>query len=159
MEWTFDAGAGISSTPLVDGELVYIGSEDGRLLALDTQDGRLAWQFQTGDMVRGVPAIWDEIVFIGSDDGNLYGLDKATGAPVWRYRLGGAITAGPAGGRRPSLRRLHDAAPLRIRSGDEARGALMSAAAEPKHRYGKLNLWLLAAGLALAAAHTVVVAA
>jgi len=45
--WYFDAKAYIFSSAALAGEHAYFGSHNGRLFAVDTKTGTLAWQFQT----------------------------------------------------------------------------------------------------------------
>lgn len=45
-----------SSPALVDGGFAYIGSEQGKLLAIDLKNRRAAWEFQTDVSKRLLPA-------------------------------------------------------------------------------------------------------
>ncbi len=76
------------SSPAVSGGLVYFGSGDGNVYALDAATGALKWKFKTGDVVHASPAIADGMVFIGSWDSYFYALDAATGAEKWRFKTG-----------------------------------------------------------------------
>lgn len=80
------------SSPVVAGGVVYIGSGDQHVYALDAATGALRWSFATGDVVHASPAVADGVVFIGSWDRNLYALDAATGREVWRYTTGNDTT-------------------------------------------------------------------
>lgn len=76
------------SSPVVAAGVVYIGSGDQHVYALDAATGALRWSFATGDVVHASPAIANGVVFIGSWDRNLYALDAATGKERWRYTTG-----------------------------------------------------------------------
>ena len=76
------------SSPTVANGVVYIGSGDQHLYALEAATGALRWVFATGDVVHGSPAVADGVVYIGSFDRNLYALDAATGRERWRYTTG-----------------------------------------------------------------------
>lgn len=80
--WRFEAGV-IESSPLVVGGVVYIGSWDRRVYAIDARSGVKLWEFETGDRVKGGASFRDGTVFIGSYDGRVYALDAASGALVW----------------------------------------------------------------------------
>lgn len=95
-------------SPTVDEDRVYVGIDDGRLLALDKDDGRLLWAFETrahevelqreDDANRGIhgtPAVWGETVFIGDYEGWLYAVDRSSGELLWEEQLGGSIGASP----------------------------------------------------------------
>ena len=76
------------SSPAVWNGLVYFGSSDGNIYALDASSGALKWKFQTGDVVHSSPAIVGETLFIGSWDTYLYALDATTGKEKWRFKTG-----------------------------------------------------------------------
>lgn len=77
----------LSSPTMVSG-LVYIGSGDQQVYALDAATGALRWSFATGDVVHASPTVADGVVYIGSWDRNLYALDATTGRERWRYTTG-----------------------------------------------------------------------
>jgi outer membrane protein assembly factor BamB len=76
------------SSPALSGGVVYFGSGDRNVYALDATSGALQWKFATGDVVHATPAIADGVVYIGSWDRNLYALDAGTGAPLWKFQTG-----------------------------------------------------------------------
>jgi quinohemoprotein ethanol dehydrogenase len=75
---------------------VYVGTIDGRLVALDAKTGKVAWTQQTTDnskpyTITGAPRIVKDKVLIGNG-GAEYGVrgyisayDAATGKLVWRF--------------------------------------------------------------------------
>ena len=52
--------------------MVYVGSYDGRLYALDASKGNLVWDYATGDMFVSSPAVVNGIVYVGSFDHVIY---------------------------------------------------------------------------------------
>lgn len=80
------------SSPTVAGGVVYFGSGDQHVYALDAKSGALKWAFPTGDVVHASPAVVDGVVYIGSWDRNLYAIDAATGRERWRYVTGNDTT-------------------------------------------------------------------
>jgi len=70
----------IFSTPLVCGDLVYIGSLDKFIYAVDLDTGLPRWHFQTDGRVFASPVIAEHALWVGSNDGRLYELDAETGA-------------------------------------------------------------------------------
>ena len=77
----------LSSPAVVDG-VVYFGSGDGRVYAVDAATGAERWHAQTGDVVHASPAVADATVYVGSWDGDFYALDAASGALRWRFQAG-----------------------------------------------------------------------
>jgi len=76
------------SSPAVSGGVVYFGSGDGNVYALQAASGKLRWKFHTGDVVHASPAIAHGTVFIGSWDSYFYALDVATGRKKWSFKTG-----------------------------------------------------------------------
>ncbi len=76
------------SSPCVVGGVVYFGSGDGHVYALDARTGALRWKYATGDVVHASPAVADGLVLIGSWDHWFYALDAATGALRWKFATG-----------------------------------------------------------------------
>jgi outer membrane protein assembly factor BamB len=76
------------SSPVVAEGVVYFGSGDGNVYALDGTTGAVKWKFATGDVVHASPALADGTIFIGSWDHYLYALDAASGKEKWRFKTG-----------------------------------------------------------------------
>lgn len=76
------------SSPTVWSGVVYFGSGDGNVYALDARSGGLKWKFQTGDVVHASPVIGDGTLFVGSWDSYFYALDATTGKEKWRFKTG-----------------------------------------------------------------------
>jgi outer membrane protein assembly factor BamB len=76
------------SSPAVEAGMVYFGSGDGNLYALDAETGQMKWKFATQDVVHSSPAVADGTVYFGSWDSYLYALDAATGQRKWRFKTG-----------------------------------------------------------------------
>ena len=77
----------LSSPNVVDG-IVYFGSGDTNIYALDAASGQLKWKFKTGDVIHASPAIADGKLYVGSWDSYFYALDAKTGNEIWRFKTG-----------------------------------------------------------------------
>ena len=55
--WTFKTGGAIRSSPTVVDSVVYVGSDDGNLYALDAVTGETKWSYQTGGEVHSSPTV------------------------------------------------------------------------------------------------------
>ena len=86
-----------SRPALLDGTL-YVGTADGRLLALSAADGSLRWALETGSPMRTDITTGDGRVFAISGDGLVYAVEAASGIVDWTQQLGGAGTTSPAYG-------------------------------------------------------------
>jgi outer membrane protein assembly factor BamB len=87
---------GVDSSPAVADGMVFIGSNDGKVYALNASTGALAWTYTTNDAVFSSPAVADGMVFVGSDDGKVYALNETTGNRVWSYTTGTYVLSSPA---------------------------------------------------------------
>jgi outer membrane protein assembly factor BamB len=96
-KWAFKTNGKIFSSPIVQNGIVYIGSEDGYLYAIEEQSGKIHWKFKTGGAVHSSPAIFKNIVYIGSFDGYYYAIDTKTGHLKWKFKTGGENWFGEVG--------------------------------------------------------------
>ena len=94
--WSFATGDEVYSSPRVVGGVLYIGSNDGHLYALDALSGKEFWTHQTSGAVTSSPAVADGTVYFGCDDGRLYAVEAARGVRRWAFRTGGAMHSSPA---------------------------------------------------------------
>ena len=76
------------SSALIEDGVVYFGSGDSHIYALDANSGELVWKYKTDNVVHSSPAISNGIVFCGSFDSNLYALDAKTGDKKWVFQGG-----------------------------------------------------------------------
>jgi outer membrane protein assembly factor BamB len=52
--------------------VVYFGSHDHKVYALDARTGVKLWIYATGSYVDGSPVVANGVVYVGSADGNAY---------------------------------------------------------------------------------------
>jgi outer membrane protein assembly factor BamB len=89
LKWTFSTNGAVYSSPAVAGGMVYFGSADGNLYAVDAATGKLDWKFDAHGRVNSSPAVVDGTVYVVSLDGNLYAVDAATGKQRWAFATDG----------------------------------------------------------------------
>ena len=85
--WQHVAGAPIVAPPAVVGDRVYVGAEDGSLVALDKSTGRQVWRYDSGLPATVTPAVVDGLVFVVFRPGVVTVLDADTGGLQWSKRL------------------------------------------------------------------------
>jgi outer membrane protein assembly factor BamB len=75
--WDKQIGAGFTFTsPSVDpdGEMIYIGSDDHYLYAINLE-GEVVWRFKTEGPITSTPLVGaNGVVYIASQDGQVYAL-------------------------------------------------------------------------------------
>jgi len=77
------------SDPVVSRGVVFVGSEDRTLSALDGRTGETLWAHRTQGAVHGTPLVTATHVYFESDDRTLYKLDRIRGERVWSFRIPG----------------------------------------------------------------------
>ncbi len=96
MEWVFNAGGYVYSSPTMYDTLVVFGSYDGKVYAVDKEDGQQVWAYTTGGAIQSSPTIaTDGYVYVGSNDYNLYCLKVNDGSLKWQFPTGGIIQSSP----------------------------------------------------------------
>ena len=84
LRWHFTTGDKIWSTPVIRDGVVYFGSHDNNVYAVDLDSGEKLWNFSTGGTVAGRPLFFNGLVIVGSFDKNLYAIDARDGALRWQ---------------------------------------------------------------------------
>ena len=87
--WKFTAKSGIYSSPVIDNNIIYFGSNDSSLYALDKNTGKTNWSYNTKGQIRSKPLIHNETIIFNSTDGFIYSLNKNNGNEKWRFKTEG----------------------------------------------------------------------
>ena len=93
--WKYHTNSQVFSSPLAYNQVVYIGSNDQNLYAINIIDGSKKWSLGTNGLIKSSPAIYGSNVFIGSYDKNIYAVDTATGTAKWSVNTNGTIECSP----------------------------------------------------------------
>ncbi|ARS89996.1 hypothetical protein B1756_09825 [Natrarchaeobaculum aegyptiacum] len=75
----------VHSSPAIVDDVVYVGSNDGSVYALDADDGDENWSLEIGDGVDSSPVVDQGVVYVGNDSGGLFAIDADTGDEVWAH--------------------------------------------------------------------------
>ena len=87
--WKFNTKDRIYSSPIIDGDIAYIGSGDHYFYAINKKTGYKVWDFKTGGAIHSSPFILNNLVYFASKDGNLYAVDKTDGSLNWKFESEG----------------------------------------------------------------------
>ena len=85
LRWRFSTNGEVWSTPAVRDGIVYFGSLDHYVHAVDLANGSQVWRFKTGGGVVAGPVIAAGKVLVGSIDSTFYAIDAAGGSLVWKF--------------------------------------------------------------------------
>ncbi|WAZ26908.1 PQQ-binding-like beta-propeller repeat protein [Streptomyces cinnabarinus] len=86
---------GSASSPCLADGLLYFGSWDYNLYAVDASTGKQRWKFLTSRDMDSSPCVVDGVVYIGNYDSNLYAVDADTGELRWKFPTDGGIFSSP----------------------------------------------------------------
>jgi len=75
--------APVESSPLLRNGVLYVGTWNHEVVALNAKTGRVKWRFQADDQVNTSAAYWKGTVYIASDGGTLYALNAGSGKLRW----------------------------------------------------------------------------
>lgn len=93
--WEWTPGA-VITTPLVsDGEALYVGLSDGRLVAIEAADGTERWSVPVPGALDAAPAVAGGRLYVGFRDATAAAIDAVTGAEIWRADVGNAVSSTP----------------------------------------------------------------
>ena len=70
--WIFSTRGKVDSSPVVAGDQVIVGSDDGRVYLLGLADGTEHWSYEIGQPVQSSPAVVAGYALVGSEDGSVY---------------------------------------------------------------------------------------
>ena len=87
----------IVAPPLIVENRVFIGTSDGKLLALDRMSGAPLWEtpYVAGNAIWGQPAYADGIVYVATVGGRVHAVEAETGLENGRWQTSGAIADTP----------------------------------------------------------------
>ena len=110
--WNYTTGNLVWSSPTDVNGVLYVGSLDGNIYALNSTNGEKNWNYTTIGKVFPSPAVVDGVVYDGSavipppsgfpvgepsasiPKGALYALNATNGVQLWKYVPGGSIPGG-----------------------------------------------------------------
>lgn len=92
--WRFQTQGPITASPAVANGIVYAGSDDFTVYALDALTGKKRWQYKTEDVIEAPISVFNDLVLAGSLDGRFYALNSNTGHPAWTFETEAEIKGG-----------------------------------------------------------------
>jgi outer membrane protein assembly factor BamB len=90
--WRYRGTAGLISSPLAVGGLVFQASRDGVVRALSIGDGAEVWATDLGAALTATPLVTHGALIIGDEASTLHALDTGDGHPRWRSVLDGPVS-------------------------------------------------------------------
>lgn len=87
--------AGLTMPPFYDNGTIYVADHEGRLTAVDAENGRKRWEIKTKLAFSGGPGVGASRVVMGTIDGGVVAFDAGSGAQVWTARVSSEVLAVP----------------------------------------------------------------
>ncbi len=81
-KWELAIGSKVWSTPVVSGDIIYIGSFDKKLYAINS-DGTRKWEFATEGAIVSSPQLYNSTVYVGTFDRHIYAINS-DGSLKWK---------------------------------------------------------------------------
>jgi outer membrane protein assembly factor BamB len=117
--WTLDSGGQINGGIAISGNIMYVDTLEGDLLAIDLRDGHIVWRAHAPHALMSTPIVSGGLVYVGSGTAQvpdnltdswgkrdivmgvregdaMYAYDSASGALKWSYATKGHDMASPA---------------------------------------------------------------
>jgi outer membrane protein assembly factor BamB len=80
--WRIETGV-VETSPLVVGRLLYFGSWDTKMYAVDVRTHKVVWSVTTGAEVKGGASYVNGTIYFASYDNKVYAVDARTGKVRW----------------------------------------------------------------------------
>lgn len=95
IRWRFRAKRGITASAAYAQGIVFVGSIDWMLYALDANTGWSTWRYRLNKSTISTPCIAENFIFTGAADGNISCLDIRTTKEVWHFTTDHQVTGSP----------------------------------------------------------------
>ena len=100
LKWKYEGQAAAEAPPLIFGNMVIIGLNDGTLHSIDKTKGKLVWRYKTESQIAGSANSWSTAkrsgIIIGSYDYYLHSVDPLTGRLQWKLETMNYVNGTPA---------------------------------------------------------------
>jgi eukaryotic-like serine/threonine-protein kinase len=95
IKWRFKAKRAITSSASITQNIVFFGSMDSTLYALDAKTGWVIWRYRLGKPTISTPFIVENYLFTGASSGDITCIDIRTSKEVWHYSTDHQVTGSP----------------------------------------------------------------
>jgi len=93
--WSTALGSAAVGSPIVGNGIVYVGTADGRLVALGAEDGVVLWTAALGAPLAGSALLAGDRVVAATQGAGVLCVESATGKTIWRAGVGTTCSTSP----------------------------------------------------------------
>lgn len=87
--------AGVSMPPIYVDGTIYAADSEGRLAAVNADNGKIIWEIKTKQPFSGGPSVGESLLVMGTLDGTVLAFDPANGNERWSARVSSEVLAVP----------------------------------------------------------------
>ncbi len=107
VKWQVAIGARLAPPSVANGKVFVASIDEHRLVALDTDSGKIGWDYVTDARVDSPPTIHDGFAMLGCRDGCVYRLHVEDGSLAWRFRAARGMQRIASSGQLESVWPIH----------------------------------------------------
>lgn len=95
--WSFSTNGAIVGKPAVDAGVLFVGSRDATIYAIDPTETTELWRTKLSSLADVETDLTqkDDVLYLGANDRRLYALDKKDGSVKWRAAAVGFVKRSP----------------------------------------------------------------
>ena len=96
LQWRVTPGDGagdFTHPPAVTPEALYLGTDEGFVVALNREEGSELWRVSTGAPVDASVLAAGDLLLVAGDDGTVRAVDRSSREEAWAVRLGSPLVA------------------------------------------------------------------
>ena len=93
--WSFESEDEIRGTAACTNNILYFGSYDHNLYALNAVTGEFNWKYPTDGGIVSKPVVQDDNIYIGSEDKRVHAVYARTGKVIWTHYTNGEVRSSP----------------------------------------------------------------
>lgn len=91
LRWSRDLPSRCESSPLLDHDRLFFGTQSGTVYALDAKTGKPIWTYHAPGAVKASPSLANGILYFGDYSGQIQAIRERNGHRVWASGSGGAL--------------------------------------------------------------------
>jgi outer membrane protein assembly factor BamB len=93
--WRYGMANKIDASPAYANGMLYVGSSDGTLYALNATNGAVLWRYKATAAIHTTPVAANGVVYFGADDDHVYALQAVTGKFLWSFATRSSVESSP----------------------------------------------------------------
>jgi len=95
LKWRKKLKRAATSSPTHNDGIIYVGSKDWTMYALEAENGYQIWRFRMGGPTISSPIYAEDKLFFGCGDNNIYAINARNKREIWRYETEHQVTSSP----------------------------------------------------------------